>query len=42
MPVLKEHLERAGFSAQYTSQDIQNELINLGGERVSESIIQKV
>ena len=39
---LKDHLDSASYNVKYTSPDIQNELINLAGLHIKESIIQHV
>jgi hypothetical protein len=40
VPALKDHLDNASYNARYTSPDIQNELINLAGLHIKDSIIQ--
>ncbi|CAC5409045.1 unnamed protein product [Mytilus coruscus] len=41
VPILKLHLENAPYNVQYTSPDIQNELINLCGLQIKDTIIKK-
>ncbi|XP_061170352.1 52 kDa repressor of the inhibitor of the protein kinase-like [Saccostrea echinata] len=40
-PVLKAHLENAAYNAKYLSPDIQNEIIELAGEEVLNSILSR-
>ncbi|CAC5419177.1 unnamed protein product [Mytilus coruscus] len=42
VPILESHLENAPYNAQYTSPDIQNELISLCGLQIKNTIIKKV
>ena len=40
--VLKEHLQRAGRNATYTSPHVQNEIINILGDQIRDKIFSKV
>ncbi|CAC5376291.1 unnamed protein product [Mytilus coruscus] len=42
VPILKSHLENAPYNAQYTSPDIQNELISSCGLQIKNTILKKV
>ncbi|CAC5397877.1 unnamed protein product [Mytilus coruscus] len=42
VPILKSHLENAPYNAQYTSPDIQNELISFCGLQIKNTILKKV